>query len=123
MVLNILQPKSDKEISKMIGKLDTSDQLIKSCYYGLLYGVKQALENNIDPSICNNMAIQRASEYGHVEIVELLLNDERVDPSDWNNFAIKWVSGKNRKEIIKLLLKDPRVLDKLTPEEIKRYQK
>ena len=57
----------------------------------------------------NNYAIQLASRKGHLEIVELLLQDPRVDPSADDNYAIGWASQNGHLEIIKLLLQDPRV--------------
>ena len=62
-----------------------------------------------DPSAQDNWAIRWACEYGHTEVVKLLLGDERVDPADYDNYAVRWASEKGHIEVVKLLLKDKRV--------------
>ena len=61
-----------------------------------------------DPSDDHNLAIRNAAENGHLEIVRLLLADERVDPSDNHNFAIQWAAENGHLEVVKLLLTDMR---------------
>ena len=56
-------------------------------------------------------AIITASQNGHAEIVELLLEDGRADPSADMNFAL-YVAAKNGHwDIVEMLLDDPRVDD------------
>lgn len=50
-----------------------------------------------------------ATEMGHIEVVELLLQDSRVDPTIGGNEAILLASKFNRPEIIKLLLRHPKI--------------
>jgi hypothetical protein len=50
-----------------------------------------------------------ASNYDFLEIVKLLLQDNRVDPSDFNNYAIKAAIENENLKIIELLLQDSRV--------------
>ena len=57
----------------------------------------------------NNLAIREASEYGYVDVVELLLDDPRVNPSTDNNYAIREASVNGNIKVVKLLLKDSRV--------------
>ncbi len=70
---------------------------------------------HIDPAIEKELygrvtsAISLASEYDHVEVVKLLLNDPRVDPSTDDNAAIRFASNYGRVEVVKLLVNDPRV--------------
>ena len=99
-----------------VGDLDLLKYLISNHY--------------IDPSFCNDLAIARASKYGHVGIVEYLLNFNRVNPSNNNTanttvdpsaddnyaiqkYAINYSIGKASEhghiDICKMLLADPRV--------------
>ena len=124
--------KEDNEISsevynKILKSLPKQAQeaLKKEGYYnGLLKDIKnwrgtinqgntddviKLLKKGFNPSLDDNYAIKWASEYGHIEIVKLLLADKRVDPSDNNNLAIRWASYKGHLEVVKLLLADKRV--------------
>jgi ankyrin repeat protein len=53
--------------------------------------------------------LQSTVENGHTEIVELLLKDGRADPSNKNNNAIISACYNNHLDIIKMLLDDKRV--------------
>ena len=77
-------------------KADVVEHLLK-CYHSL------------DPSYDDNWAIQSASQNGHVEVVKMLLADERVDPSADDNGAIRWASEEGHVAIVKILLADGRV--------------
>lgn len=57
----------------------------------------------------NNYPIRLASEYGHIDIVKLLLADKRVDPSYFYNLALLSACEKGYIKIVKLLLSDTRV--------------
>lgn len=63
----------------------------------------------VNPSEKSSYTIRKASKYGHVKIVELLLKDNRADPSAYNNDAIVDASKRGYVEIVDLLLKDKRV--------------
>jgi hypothetical protein len=69
--------------------------------------INPAIEKRLNGRLEN--AIRLASKYGHVEVVNLLLNDPRVDPSFYNNDAIRWASENGQVQVVTLLLKDPRV--------------
>jgi hypothetical protein len=60
-----------------------------------------------------NLTMRHAVEDGDVEVVKLLLNDERVDPGANDNYLIKYACTKteqdNTLEIVRLLLNDSRV--------------
>ena len=71
--------------------------------------VRVALWMGIDPSTSDNCAIGLASMKGHIEIVKLLLEDERVDPSADDNSAVERASENGHAEIVRLLLADKRV--------------
>jgi hypothetical protein len=47
--------------------------------------------------------------YGHLAVLERLLQDERVDPSASNNFAIQWAAQFGHLAVVKRLLQDERV--------------
>jgi Ankyrin repeats (3 copies) len=83
-------------------------QFILACQVGDTKTVKSLL-TKVDPSDNNNKAIRLASENGHVEVVCLLLTDQRVDPSDHHNYAIRVACKKNYIDVVRLLLTDPRV--------------
>jgi ankyrin repeat protein len=56
-------------------------------------------------------ALHEASVEGHVEIVDLLLRDERVDPAVKNSggrTALHMATSRGHSEIVKLLLADQR---------------
>jgi hypothetical protein len=68
------------------------------------------------------IAITRASEKGHIGVIEILLQDSRVDPSADNNYgnielyshlrifiAIRMASEFGHIEVVKSLLQDSRV--------------
>jgi ankyrin repeat protein len=50
-----------------------------------------------------------SSKKGYIEIVKLLLNDQRFDPSEKCNWAIQLASEHGHFEVVELLLKDSRV--------------
>ena len=70
----------------------------------------QRMNSIIDIDTTLNKAIGIASQYGHIEIVKLLLSDPRIDPNaDAFNYAITWASTNGYLEIVAMLLLDPRV--------------
>ena len=64
---------------------------------------------NFDPSADDNYAIRKASEKGHLNVVNRLLEDDRVDPSARDNYAIRTASGNGHLNVVNRLLKDDRV--------------
>ena len=50
-----------------------------------------------------------AAKAGNLEVVKLLLTDNRVDPSDDDNLAIIWAASRGHHEVVKTLLADNRV--------------
>ena len=71
--------------------------------------IKSLIYNGVDPSTDDNFSIRYASRNGYIEIVKLLLQDDRVDPSVGYNEAIGMASMNGHLEIVKLLLQDSRV--------------
>ena len=78
-------------------------------------------DERVDPSDGDNEAIRGASINGYIEVVKLLLQDQRVDPSDDDNWSIIMASKNGYIDIVKLLLQDKRVREKLTPQQIEKY--
>lgn len=71
--------------------------------------VKLMLDKGVDPSANNQIALKKASENGHLQIVKLLLKDKRVDPSISFNYPLFSAVKYNHYKVVKLLLEDERV--------------
>ena len=67
------------------------------------------LLGDVDPSANENYAIQFASQFGHLAIVDRLLQDSRVDPTADNNFALRFASRNGHHLVVDRLLQDSRV--------------
>ena len=78
--------------------------LIKSIRAGNLLHVNLLLKYGADPTTDMNSAIILASQGGHLEIVNRLLEDPRVDPSDTSNWSIILASASGHLEIVNRLL-------------------
>jgi ankyrin repeat protein len=87
------------------------DPFHNACHRGNVEMVQKYLNDGIDPSKDQNLSIQIASEFGHIEIVELLLQDtkNRVDPSASNNYAIRYACANGHISVVDRLLQDERV--------------
>ena len=113
---------------------------IKACRKGHLYYAQQTLllDKKVNPSAWDNFAIIEASRHGHIEVVNLLLQDNRIEsicnirigrasilrhtevvkqlleqdkrvvPSANDDDAIRWTSLSERTELVKLLQGDGR---------------
>jgi hypothetical protein len=57
----------------------------------------------------NNCAIRAASYYGHIAVVEKLLQDPRVDPCADDNYAIRQAFKNGHLAVVERLLKDKRI--------------
>ncbi|KAI9341182.1 ankyrin repeat-containing domain protein [Obelidium mucronatum] len=68
------------------------------------------LERGSDPSALDNEALRLAAENGHVDIVRLLMQDERVDPSAYENVAVKWAKRNGHLDVVEVLLTDERCI-------------
>jgi len=66
------------------------------------YGCCQSVtcRQTFDPSANENYAIRIASEYGHADVVNVLLADSRVNPSARDNYAIGMASLFGRTEVV-----------------------
>jgi len=68
-----------------------------------------ALRCGADPSSNYQWPVLKASEYGHLAIVTLLLRDARVDPSAFTQYAIRMASENGHVAVVERLLRDARV--------------
>ena len=71
--------------------------------------VALALRCGVDPGADDQCAVRYASGNGHVEVVELLLRDERVDPSVRDQQALYWAAVRGHMPVLERLLRDERV--------------
>ncbi|MEK0338486.1 MAG: ankyrin repeat domain-containing protein, partial [Nitrosopumilus sp.] len=100
---DILKPKSEEDIMSLIGDLSPNKLLVKSVTSGFLPGVKEALKNGADIHTGGEYALQRASQFGHYDIVKLLLKHD-ANVHAWNDFPLRWASNNGHYDIVKLLL-------------------
>ena len=70
------------------------------------------LDFEVNPSADDNYATRRrASEHGHLAVVDRLLRERGVDPSADDNIAIQYASQYGHVAIVERLLLGPRVHD------------
>jgi hypothetical protein len=58
----------------------------------------------VDPTSIDNLAVQLASQNGHLEVVRFLCCLPQVDPSDSNNRAVRLASQLGYIEVVNFLL-------------------
>jgi hypothetical protein len=66
-------------------------------------------DGRVDPSACDSDAVRSAAQYGHLAVVERLLQDKRVDPSAIDNSAIGLAAHDGHLAVVNRLLQDLRV--------------
>ena len=79
---------------------------VKNCNYE---NIKKWLNLGVNPNYDKNGAIVTAASIGHINIVDLLLKDDRVNPSAQCNNAIVLAAYNGHIEIVKLLLTNNRI--------------
>lgn len=72
-------------------------------------GLVEELMQIVDPAARCNHAIVLAAEYGHIEVVRLLLGDPRVSSAENLNDATGMAALRGHTGIVKLLLANPNV--------------
>ena len=102
-----IQKKKKSKKSKTSKRLqkggDDQDDFINAVISGNIIEVKKLLNNDqIDPSSMNNNALYWASTMGHLDIVNLLLADERVKPYE----AIRIASANGHNAVAERLLRE-----------------
>lgn len=85
--------------------------LLDACRRGDLETVQRSLVNGVDLAGRINSLLTSAAYYGHLPIVECLLQDPRVNPSNVGSreAAIVWAVDGCHLEVVKRLLLDERV--------------
>jgi ankyrin repeat protein len=102
-----IKGKSDEEILDVVKNMSGHQQFLKACKFGMLSLVKDLLENNGGDAL--NEGFAEATRNGHIEIVDLLLNDERIDPN-WNvGKPLSAATGGGHIGVVELLLNDERI--------------
>lgn len=103
-VKDMMTPKPIDEIRKSLKNLSSEEKLKTGCIKGLIWLVKDALDEGVDVHWDNDHALAFASGNGHIEIVKLLLSvgadANRV--LNRNNHDLLWAIDRH-KEIKKLL--------------------
>ena len=69
-----------------------------------------SIEDNISAI---NRLFRRSCLLNRIEVVKVMLKDERIDPSDNDNSALLYADDLNNTDIVNLLLEDKRVFDKI----------
>lgn len=80
--------------------------------YNYVELIDYLIKNGVDPCIDDNYAIQQASNYGYLSLVNRLLQDPRVNPgipTKRGDTPIRWASCYGHINIVNRLLLDPRV--------------
>ncbi|KAJ3007704.1 UNVERIFIED_CONTAM: hypothetical protein HDU68_003385 [Siphonaria sp. JEL0065] len=120
--------KSFKQLSpKSVGIIHESALQIAAST-GLMEAIHILLsEESVDVACGNNCALRYASEFGHLDLVNLLLTRDdwktKVDPTAVRNYAVQKAFANGHVRILKLLMNDPRVVRKLGPKVRETYTK
>ena len=100
------------------------DKFVDALYDNDIETFKDCINKGFDPSYNNNEPIRMASMNGNLEIVKILMSDQRVNPAGYTNGAFWLAYDEGHKDVVELLFNDERVQDKLTGykiEEINRF--
>jgi ankyrin repeat protein/RNAse (barnase) inhibitor barstar len=85
-----------------------NESFLEACRYGEV-GLVESLLKDKNINLESNKGLSLAAEFGHVEVVKILLAHECIDPGYSDNKVLKRACLLGREEVVKLLLKDPRV--------------
>ena len=89
-----------------------------------LFTFKSFFNNEkFNPSFLKDWAIRYSAEVGNIDIVKLLIKDERVNINSCNNTPIINALKSGHTEIVHLLWNDKRVKSSLKKDNIKLYNK
>ena len=81
-----------------------------ACENGNLVAVVKLIDRVVPNQQEGIDSVIGASEYGHVAIVQFLLERLSIDPSLENNLALISAAANNNLDVVDVLLKDPRVI-------------
>ncbi len=101
---DVLRPKSENEIEKVLGNLSPNKLLIKVSELGLVEWVKKALIDGADVHTEDDYALMWAAYNGHVEVVKVLL-EAGANVHINNDEALRWSVEKGHTKIVNLLKK------------------
>lgn len=106
---NILKGLFDNEFIKKTSLKNYNKLLKLACKNGHTEIVECLLKYGAKPSISNNYPIGIASQYGHNDIIKILLQKEGVNPAASNHYSFRAACSGGHVETVKLLLQDKRV--------------
>jgi ankyrin repeat protein len=69
----------------------------------------QHFKSIINLSMDRNYPIRIASEYGYIEIVIALINEDTIDPSDMDHYAFKYACENGHTDVVKILLNNNKI--------------
>ncbi len=106
----VIDQLADKIIVKYhkaeMANISVKEEFSTALREGDVITVKRLLKNpKVDPA---DHTFRLPSEYGHADVVQLLLEDGRVDPTAKNNYAIVRSSQLGHAGVVQLLLADGR---------------
>lgn len=108
-VIKHLTPKSIDQIKLTVDKLNPFQKFMFGCNEGLLWVVKEAVENDkINPGINDNMGLLHACQNGYPDIVQYLLSLPEVNPTEGGSVCLRSAVYYQNDEVVKILLKDGR---------------
>jgi ankyrin repeat protein len=110
---SLMKPKSEEDIRKKLKNMPLDEKLRTGCEEGLLYVVKDAIEEGADINSLDGIAIQLASSNGHIEIVKYLIQ-QGADIHRNDELALRWACGHRHTDIMKLLLDNGADVNKVT---------
>ena len=85
--------------------------------------VKLLLNNtNFNPIVEPSFNLVNASNSGFIDIIKLLLNDNRIDASQGNNWAIRSSYKRKQYHSVLVLWQDERVKKSLQNDDLKLYK-
>ena len=82
--------------------------LNRAARFGAPRLVALAMSHGADPSAFDDYAIRAAAEFGHVQVVKMLVGDDRVDALAQGKDAFKWADRKGHTRVLRVLLLNAR---------------
>jgi len=130
-IRDLMTPKSEEEIKKSLKKLSTNEKLMKASRIGILWVVKEAIEEgaNIETKDNNGCTpLHHASCNGHKDIVKLLLKTGANVKSinNYDQIPLDYAEYYDHNDVIELLTqymnKTNESIKDFNPEEIKNKE-
>lgn len=105
--------------------------LNRACMKGDVEIVNELIKRGYDPNLAPKLPgesdpiiypLGYAAIFGHLPVVNRLLQDNRVDPTALSNNAIANASSNKKIEVIRRLLQDFRIRKSLSPKKLENYK-